>query len=75
MGTPTQAGACGQLIFSTTPASAPTQTIVSTKRAVPGSIVSAATGVYVPAMNRKIIEWSSRFMIARLRGSRHVRRW
>ena len=43
--------------------------------AVGRSIASTATGVYDPAMNRKIIEWSRRRMTVRLRGDRQVRRW
>jgi hypothetical protein len=38
------------------------------------SRVSTAIGVYVPAMNTKIIEWSSRFISACARGLQ-VSRW
>ena len=44
-------------------------------RAGRSGIASTANGVYVPAMNRKIIEWSSRFISVRARVLRQVRRW
>ena len=36
---------------------------------------SSANGVYVPAMSRKIIEWSSRRIHRRTLGVRQVTRW
>ena len=49
-----------QLVLSSTPPTAPAQTTTSTTRPVRSGIASSANGVYVPAMNRKIMEWSSR---------------
>jgi hypothetical protein len=41
---------------------APPQTTASTMYPVGWDIASRVKGVYVPAMNRKIIEWSARFI-------------
>jgi hypothetical protein len=71
---PSQRGAVGQTSLSATPASAAVQMPVSSQAPNGWSTASSAKGVYVPAMNRKIIEWSSRFMIFQLRGDQR-RRW
>src|SRR5687768_5121553 len=73
-GADTQRGAFGQTSFKATPASAPLHTTARIVVAAPGDSRSTAKGVYVPAMNTKIIEWSSRRMIGYIRRDQ-TRRW
>ena len=54
---------------------APNQTTSRTTFRVPGGSASTAIGVYVPAMNTKIIEWSARFIQTRARGEVQTCRW
>src|SRR4051812_10686682 len=53
---------------------APPHTIDRITYPVGLDIASSVNGVYVPAMNRKIIEWSARFIHLYARGL-HRRRW
>src|SRR5919112_5409820 len=69
-----QRGAPTHNTRNSTPASAPSQTISSSVRALPGSSSSAANGVYEPAMIRKMFEWSRRFSTPWTRGDQ-VPRW
>ena len=46
--------------FTPTPASAPAHTIASSTSAAVPCITSRQNGVYVPAISRKIMEWSAR---------------
>ena len=73
-GADSQRGAFGTIIFRPTPRTAPTQTTARTT--VPTRPRSSRTqnGVYVPAMNTKIIEWSSRRITLYPRGDQ-TRRW
>ncbi len=58
--TVTHLGAWSQTKLSTSPSAAPPHTVASTtQRSFPEN-ASSANGVYVPAMKRKIVEWSSR---------------
>ncbi len=61
-------GAVSQSIRKAMPARAPPQTPASTAVLVAPCSSSKANGVYVPAINTRIIEWSSRRMIARALG-------
>src|SRR5262245_7647264 len=67
-------GACGQESFIATPATAPLHTVARIAAWTVPRSTSTANGVYVPAMNRKIIEWSRRRMTAHPRAV-HLRRW
>ena len=57
-----------------TPSSAPLQTTARITAALVRLRSSTENGVYVPAMNTKIIEWSSRRMSWYARGVQ-TRRW
>ena len=53
-------GACGQISFMPTPSRAPPHTTARMMSPVRPVRSSTLKGVYVPAMNTKIIEWSRR---------------
>ena len=56
--------------FRTIPAMAPIHTAMSRLTPHQPSSASRHTGVYVPAISTKIIEWSSRRITGRTRGPR-----
>jgi hypothetical protein len=73
-GAESQRGAFGEMSFIPTPSTAPPQTTDRITIPVVRESSRTENGVYVPAMNTKIIEWSSRRMILYPRCDQ-TRRW
>ncbi len=59
---------------ASSPSTAPAHTVQSSATAVPCARSMTASGVYVPAMTRKMFEWSARRSAAVTRGDQ-VPRW